>query len=745
MLQINKLTLTDFGAFSGTREFEFNDGLNVIQAPNGSGKSTILQAIEMLLTNSYEGSFEEYINNNASSFKATLNFSKNGIDFIISLSCKKGKNAVLSERILYDGSGNELASGEEAILYLSTILDPTLTRYSLIAKQKSIDNIVTCKDSERLDLFRKFKNLNFESYINSHLMPLIEVVKQELVQVEKEIYRLENSTYDIKDTLSLPFSKEVYLEKKLQLQEIIKKNETLSMRKKEYNDKKTSLENIINEISKSESIIKDKENKKKEDDSYLQLLKEESYLTEAYDTIELEYKEKAIIISSYIDNKTKEHKIEKIKFIEDKAILERSIQELTKTLETKKISKVSKFDDGRIKELEKAIAKYEQELVTVEDNIRLLAQGICPTCGNECNHKLGEWEDKKNNILSKKEESENLLSKELSSKAEYDSEIKKNQDTKEERLAIQSNLDSSSLKLNSLVSLMVEKENSFNKILENKKQELQNIEASLEKEKNQAKLSLEKDINIKESIIKELEKDIGNYTEGLINLQTTKEGLESWIMRNPIREDEVEVDTASIELEIKRYEDIEISNQLIEKENGRLTKLKKEDEKKLEKENKNKQDLVVKQKEYEQARAILLKDFPNYVIEQSIENIEFNMNQFISDVYYKSLNVSLKPTKTSIKLEYGQGERKLPAHRLSGAESKLVSLAFINNFNKYIGLSCLFLDEPDAAMDVKRQEDMYEILLSMKEVYKQIVVITHSEKMLNYLTSNTEVCTLYIG
>jgi len=53
-MRINKLKVTNFKKFKN-REFEFNDDVNIIVGDNESGKSTLLEALELCLNLNYRG------------------------------------------------------------------------------------------------------------------------------------------------------------------------------------------------------------------------------------------------------------------------------------------------------------------------------------------------------------------------------------------------------------------------------------------------------------------------------------------------------------------------------------------------------------------------------------------------------------------------------------------------------------------------------------------------------------------
>ena len=49
MLKLIKLSLKGFGCFKDEKIFEYDDGINIIRAENGSGKTTQINAISILL------------------------------------------------------------------------------------------------------------------------------------------------------------------------------------------------------------------------------------------------------------------------------------------------------------------------------------------------------------------------------------------------------------------------------------------------------------------------------------------------------------------------------------------------------------------------------------------------------------------------------------------------------------------------------------------------------------------------
>src|SRR5574344_2797202 len=77
MLKLIKLELEGFACFKNKTEFLYEDGINVILAENGSGKTTQINAISILLLSEYEGSFADYMNRECNEFTISLEFMLN--------------------------------------------------------------------------------------------------------------------------------------------------------------------------------------------------------------------------------------------------------------------------------------------------------------------------------------------------------------------------------------------------------------------------------------------------------------------------------------------------------------------------------------------------------------------------------------------------------------------------------------------------------------------------------------------
>lgn len=749
-LIIKKLQVENFGIYQGKHEFEFNEGLNLIQAGNGFGKSLLFHAISMLLADDYIGSYEDYLNTdiNASFFNICLFFSFNSIDYKILLSVTKSKTTTKADKRtleIFNTTTNkwqELGNGDNAKFELAKILDPVITRYSLIAKQENIDNIVKCKDSERRDLFKKIRDLDYEKDIALHIDPKIKAIKDLIIELEKKIYNLEHMQYPKLEFLPLIHTKEEIDTYQVELELIEKEMNLFQLQKEQYDNKQKELSSLQEKLLKIEILLKEKGIKEEESYMLLQTLQSESYQIEKQKEYDLAINK--IKEDSKNEEESLKNKINKLNTllvdIQTKNQLE--IESIQNKIDAIKIVKIAKYDSTNLDQLSGNLISSNKDLQKIEKDISFFKEGKCPTCGSNCTHKLEEFEIKKEEIVNTIQQMTKDLEIEKNNKKENEDKLEQIQKDKIEKDKLQDLLNT---KIKEATTNQDIYQNQINSI---EKEIKKNIEFTsiVIQEKEKQKESVIKNI---ESLIEKEKQIISNYMNERISLKNEQDEVSNNIdiantwLKNHENDNKFSLDNYGIKIfdlssRIQTYNEITIKNELISKQIEEQEKQKKNDIINLDILKKEKQKQLTEQYNLEQARKILLTDFPNYVIDNSVEDLENNMNLFIDNVFYKSLNVSLRATKTSIKLEYGKENNKLPASRLSGAESKLVSLAFINNFNQLIGLSCLLLDEPDAAMASDTANSLYEALINMQDVYKQTIIITHSSKMVNYLTSNIE-------
>ena len=217
MLKLIKLELEGFGCFKEKTTFEYEDGINLIKAQNGKGKTTQLTAIEILLLSNYDGSFSDYMNRDCDTFTISLEFMLNKFHLLETLTCKKGKTYTTTRNLVDLDTNQDVANGESVKTWLNEYLPIATSKHSLFVRQNSDMDIIHATDSERRELFKKIQDLDFSKEIDTLITPKIETVKEKIVEVDKEIFALENKTYNIKEFKELPFIEDEYNLKKSKL------------------------------------------------------------------------------------------------------------------------------------------------------------------------------------------------------------------------------------------------------------------------------------------------------------------------------------------------------------------------------------------------------------------------------------------------------------------------------------------------------------------------------------------------
>jgi len=737
MLILESLTLENFGSFKTERTFLFEEGINIIEAENGKGKTTIRQAIDMLLLDNYEGSLEVYINWDASFFNISLKFRIDDTPYLISLNVSKTKNGTLSERIL-SSNGVDLGKGDDAKRILGELLEPNIARYALIAKQENTDNIVTAKDAERLALIKKIKNYEFDYEVKQQIDPSIQFWTNRATEVDKEIYSLQNQQYTFAEEKPILFSIEEMDSFKQKIESLRKEKERIELNKRTVENFRYSLQKTQQQIATQlDSLTLNKETLKREQ-QILDALLQEDNKEEVANISEKILQLKKDIEVTIPNNLASLKKQLKDAYDLNVEAIQDSIKKYQDEYNLIKLVKIPKFMDSLLVETEKKSYQALADLNILNKNIADLDKGICPLCHSNCSHIVTDYRKERANLLQYMDDLGSVIADEQKKKLEVEKEIEENNQNKTKKLMLENNIKNEETKLK---ALELKLNNDF-------------INAERDANTNITK----KEYEVKEYEIK-IQNILNKYTQDVQNKKTKISDIETYIISieanlNSLKEEEARLNLVINDYTLEDFLDADLLTSLTEKVNNQevneainksvrelnasLTKKKEADTQRIAELTNEKIKIIQSKNDLEQARTILLKDFPNYMIEENIQDIEDAMNDFINLVYYKDLNIQLRSTKTVVKLEYGGKERGHPASRLSGAEKRIVQLSFINYFNVLLGLKCIILDEPDAEMDKRRKKELYEAILSMKEIFNQIIIVSHAEEMKQFLIANAD-------
>lgn len=376
-----------------------------------------------------------------------------------------------------------------------------------------------------------------------------------------------------------------------------------------------------------------------------------------------------------------------------------------------RLIRLKKYDDTELKEARKTLTDLKLEWKEAVSKYEAVLDGKCPTCGavysSDDIESLKEEVDRCETEYEGQQKKVDALEQE---EEEYEAKKEALQEKKEEKAKLKLSYD-------------YEVENAEKQIeqLQNRKQQLQKDREKAEKEKHSRIDELREDIEYYRNSIHENENKIETLR---IEYGKLEKKLEAYPERG--EKDTYAEQLTQKEQLINKYVNTIQVNKDIEASNKKLERIEKADQVDLDTLKKQLRELQDQQELYAEAKDVLRKEFPSYVLSRMVETIEVGINKFIDKTYYKSLDVKIKETKNAINIVYGK--KGLDIAHLSGAEESLVSLAYRNYLNKMMNLETILLDEPDAHLTEDNAIKFYTVIGEMQKEYKQVFVISHNEK-----------------
>ena len=749
MLKLIKLELEGFGCFKDKKEFLYESGVNLVLAENGKGKTTQIEAIELMLLSVIDGNYADYLYRNketnitVNEFTISLEFMLNGKHLLETLTCKKGKTCTTTRNLKDVDTDVDLANGEGVKEWLNEKLPVNVSKYALFVRQNSDMDIIHCSDSERRDLFKRIQDLDYTKEIKTLIEPKIEQTKEKIIENDKEIFALENKAYIAKDFVELPFTEDEYKLKKSQMDKLIAEKSLIEEKNNQLNDlreRKNKLESEINSIKISSDSKKSKIDELKSFDFDTEKEKIEKKFADK--KFESENKIKSLEeqrenLDKDINEKSFNLECE-IKKIEDEG------NELVKEIDSIRLMKLIKFDEESLIKARNNLSELKTKSSICWKNSKILESGVCPTCGSSgdsCKHKYQEFVDEATSYDKQIAESENTINDLLQKKSDIDEKAKKNEELKErknnlsnELVKKQSLIENKRMEQKSLNSSLMEKKQNYSNQIESEKRILESIDS----EKISRLNSVKEKADLYESQTTILEKEIEDLKiqrdSKFKEFEEVSKKIESFSVGTFDENKIVEIET-----ELKKYDSVVAENKVVKEYNEQLEETKKTDKKELEKFKERKQKFEKEKFDLENSKKILTTDYPSWAILQNLKNIENDINEFIDQVYYKPLNIKFDMTRSGISMRFGDD---IKVERLSGAEKAITNIGFCESFNKNLNLNMILLDEPDAPLSATRKEMFYSSLLEMKDVFEQMIVVTHSKDMVAYIQANDTDCNI---
>ena len=749
MLKLIKLELEGFGCFKDKKEFLYESGVNLVLAENGKGKTTQIEAIELMLLSVIDGNYADYLYRNketnitVNEFTISLEFMLNGKHLLETLTCKKGKTCTTTRNLKDVDTDVDLANGEGVKEWLNEKLPVNVSKYALFVRQNSDMDIIHCSDSERRDLFKRIQDLDYTKEIKTLIEPKIEQTKEKIIENDKEIFALENKAYIAKDFVELPFTEDEYKLKKSQMDKLIAEKSLIEEKNNQLNDlreRKNKLESEINSIKISSDSKKSKIDELKSFDFDTEKEKIEKKFADK--KFESENKIKSLEeqrenLDKDINEKSFNLECE-IKKIEDEG------NELVKEIDSIRLMKLIKFDEESLIKARNNLSELKTKSSICWKNSKILESGVCPTCGSSgdsCKHKYQEFVDEATSYDKQIAESENIINDLLQKKADIEEKTKKNEELKEKKNSLsnelvkkQSLIENKRMEQKSLNSSLMEKKQNYSNQIESEKRILESIDS----EKISRLNSVKEKADLYESQTTILEKEIEDLKiqrdSKFKEFEEVSKKIESFSVGTFDENKIVEIET-----ELKKYDSVVAENKVVKEYNEQLEETKKTDKKELEKFKERKQKFEKEKFDLENSKKILTTDYPSWAILQNLKNIENDINEFIDQVYYKPLNIKFDMTRSGISMRFGDD---IKVERLSGAEKAITNIGFCESFNKNLNLNMILLDEPDAPLSATRKEMFYSSLLEMKDVFEQMIVVTHSKDMVAYIQANDTDCNI---
>ncbi|MDN5327873.1 MAG: repair protein SbcC/Rad50 [Candidatus Woesearchaeota archaeon] len=745
---IKSIKLKNIRSYKDTTEIEIPEGKTLFLGDIGSGKSTILQAIEFALfgtgTSNDSLKASSLLRRGESTGFVELKAIIENKEVIIRRNLKRLKNSIKQDNgyIIVNGVKSILSPTElkqkiiELLNYpseLSTKSKSPIFRFTVYTPQEQMKQIFNMSDDERKETFRKLFQIEKYKRIRDNSTVLKQLLKEKRDYLEGYTSDLDKVKEELKD------KKAKLLEIESSLKELDNKIKQLQEKESQFNEKIKTLkekEQKVNQLDKLTSkiqselelIAKDITSKKEENERLnkeIQELKEEisRYHISIEEKNEISQKSKQLNeeINQYVININSLKKeleninsqLERInkdelqvksiasQLSELKQSLKESPEALKQQINAKETTKKELLDKKQ--ELDKKIYSNNSKIKEFSEIINKISElKVCPTCLQEVNeeHKLKIKTDNSSKI----EEIENL-NKKLSEEVE---EINKQIDSLEQEISILKNKYETAIKISEQVKnleqqkIQLEKELSQKESLLNKKSETETKLKALESVNLQEKKKLLSElenkletINIiekKQISIKEKEKRI---SENLSKISQLKEKVKE-LNQTQIELSEQKKNLEKEVEELKPYEDEflkvkqELSKVLSEKEfkNEMLTQIN-DEIKKLIKEIEEKEKAITKLNEINRMLVWLSETF-NPMVENIEKHLFARVYHRFNDLFKSWLSklIDEENIKVDLDLSFSPRVRQngydASIFDLSGGEKTSIALAYRLALNQVI-------------------------------------------------------------
>ena len=773
---LTNLKLENFKKYT-SHTISFEEGLIGIIGKNGSGKSTIFEAILFALYGELKNKGDkEIVRNVNASIKdvvsVELEFEFETVAYKI---VREFRGKTLSANAkLYKNNELLITGAKETTAYIvkQTKMNKDAFSHTLFASQKELTSLSTKKPEDRKKMIRKLLGLEKIDYIEKELVEKsrdlkrdisayieillsaddvkekkehivkhkeqVEIYTQDSTKKAKEIDSIKLQELDIKKEL------EVYIQTKEKKQNLFSNLEILKNTINSHIVNQTKLANEIEHLNSKQKELRGLENIKGEYINLHDSIKEQEKLKEHHIRKERLIEEQKNLREHYKKSKETITKLEvecsaHPKLVEKEKELEKIIEELN--LELIILKKKEEELRAQIAGEEKLISDINKKI----ENIKNLGkESNCPTCTRPL---LDEYD----NVISSLEEIVKNSQEEKISK--YKEEF--------EKLSVQKNKQEESLKLHSKEhfelskslnlceskkrDLFIEQEH-FTKVeaqgMKNK-EELQKLESyNYDSNTHTSLLEKQKELKTKYEYVLSLEtmlKRVDSLKEEYENTNKNIEKLSNEYNEKELSYKEINYDEVKHKEKQKMFDEVQASK---EQKINVLNELKVQiatiqGQIKTIQETLDNNDIQAKKvqtkkddlQDYEKIKISLglFKTKLNSKVAPRISDIASNMYAQITKGKYQHIEVS----NDFDFYIYDEG-KKFPIERFSGGEIDLANLvlriAISKTLSELSGASSiefLAFDEVFGSQDEARRMEILEAFHTIKEQYRQIFLISH--------------------
>lgn len=230
------------------------------------------------------------------------------------------------------------------------------------------------------------------------------------------------------------------------------------------------------------------------------------------------------------------------------------------------------------------------------------------------------------------------------------------------------------------------------------------------------------------NLIEERNNTLKEYKKKLTLLQEKKDNLNSII--NLIKEKtELINEREELKGKLQTARDNKIKNTERKTTNQRIELEEEENNKRLVELNEELNNISIALSRNKQELEIFESKFPNFITIQACKQLEAIINDIVQKIFPYCV-VSLKPSRGGVSFFYtaeSSDDEEIPVAMASGAQKKILSLAYFIALARLNGISCIFLDEIDASLTAENASIVYDFIAGI-DYFSQVFFISHRKE-----------------